>query len=244
MILPIGIIVNVLAVIIGGGLGAIIGGRLSDMFISKMNLALSTCSFGMGIYSISLMENMPAVVLAIVVGSAIGLACSLGIWIQRGARCMQRPISRVFGQPAALTEEEFLSLLVTAIVLFCASGTGIYGCLDLGMTGDNTILLAKSVLDLFTAMVFACSLGLVVSMISIPQLILFLALFAVAKLIVPMTTPTMINDFKACGGFILVATGFRVAGIRDFPIADMLPAMVLIMPLSALWTSCVIPLLG
>ena len=53
----------------------------------------------------------------------------------------------------------------------------------------------------------------------------------------------MIGDLKACGGFLLIATGFRMAKIEEFPVADMIPAMVLVMPISALWTSCIAPLL-
>lgn len=49
---------------------------------------------------------------------------------------------------------------MTVIVLFCAGGTGIYGTLDAGMTGNNTILISKSILDFFTAAIFACHLCL------------------------------------------------------------------------------------
>ena len=68
-------------------------------------------------------------------------------------------------------------------------------------------------------------------------------LFFAAKAIYPLTTPTMIGDFKACGGFLLIATGCRIAKMQDFPVADMIPAMVLVMPLSALWTNYIAPLL-
>ena len=132
---------------------------------------------------------------------------------------------------------EYKSLLVTAIVLFCASGTGIYGSIVSGMTGDHSILLAKSILDLPTALIFACTLGAVTSFIAIPQMIIFLMLFALAKVIFPFCTPEMIGDFKACGGVLLLATGFRMMKVKEFPIADMIPAMVLIMPLSRLWMS-------
>ena len=45
------------------------------------------------------------------------------------------------------------------------------------------------------------------------------------------------------GGFLLIATGCRIAKMQDFPVADMIPAMVLVMPLSALWTNYIAPLL-
>ncbi|MVY85424.1 DUF554 family protein, partial [Escherichia coli] len=133
--------------------------------------------------------------------------------------------------------------LVTVIVLFCASGTGIYGSLDSGMTGDSTILISKSVLDFFTAAIFACNLGYVVSVIAIPQFIIFYILFLLAKFIYPLTTPDMILDFKACGGFLMVATGFRMINVKMFPVADMIPAMIVIMPLSWMWTNWIMPLL-
>ncbi|HAR0640371.1 TPA: DUF554 domain-containing protein, partial [Enterococcus faecium] len=124
-----------------------------------------------------------------------------------------------------------------------ASGTGIYGSLDSGMTGDSTILISKSVLDFFTAAIFACNLGYVVSVIAIPQFIIFYILFLLAKFIYPLTTPDMILDFKACGGFLMVATGFRMINVKMFPVADMIPAMIVIMPLSWMWTNWIMPLL-
>lgn len=143
-----------------------------------------------------------------------------------------------------MTDAEFISALVTVIVLFCAGGTGIYGTLDAGMTGNSTILISKSVLDFFTAAIFACNLGYVVSAIAIPQFIIFYIIFLLAKLIFPLTTPTMIADFKACSGFLMLATGFRMVKIKEFPIADMIPAMILVMPLSWLWTTVIMPLLS
>ena len=137
-----------------------------------------------------------------------------------------------------------MSLLVTAVVLFCVSGTGIYGCLDAGMTGNASVLLAKSVLDVFTAAVFACTLGAVTAVVAVPQLVVFLLMFSLAKVIFPLTTPSMLNDFKACGGIIMLATGFRMIKVKMFPTADMIPAMILVMPFSWAWTAYILPLVS
>lgn len=243
--MAIGVIVNILTVVMGGIFGAVAGNWMSRDFADSLTLVFGVCAMGMGISSINQMENMPAVILALVVGACVGMACHLGIWIQKGGALMQKPIAKLMADKSGngLSQEESLSMLVTAIVLFCASGTGIYGCLDAGMTGDSTILLSKSILDLFTAAVFACSLGAVVCLVAVPQTVIFMILFYGAKLILPLTTPVMVADFKACGGFLLIATGLRMAKIKDFPIADMLPAMALVMPLSYLWTNWVMPFL-
>ena len=178
---------------------------------------------GIGISSIVLMENLPAVILSLILGTIIGITVKLGSHIERAGAALAGLFSRSGEQ--GKTDNQ---LLITAIVLFCASGTGIFGSITSGMSGDHSILIAKSILDLFTAMIFACSLGLPVSAIAVPQTIIFLTLFFSAKLIFPLTTPAMINDFKACGGMIMLATGFRITGIKIFPIADMIPAMVLV----------------
>lgn len=242
--MPIGVIINVLSVFFGGIIGTLAGNKLSPQYKIQINLIFGLCSMGMGISSICLMENMPAVIFAIIIGTSIGLICHLGDWIQKGAALMQKPIAKIFkNQNSHMSENEFLNQLVTIIVLFCASGTGIYGTLTAGMTGDHSILISKSILDFFTAAIFACNLGYVVSVISIPQFMIFYALFLCAGLIFPLTTPEMIADFKACGGFLMLATGFRMIKVKNFPIADMLPAMVIVMPLSYIWITYIMSLL-
>ena len=239
--MPTGIILNSLAIALGGLIGASSGGRLSDELKDKLNLIFGVCAMGMGVYSIVLMENMPAVILSLIVGTVIGVALHLGARIESAGLWMQKGLARL--TPGLASGGTDTALLVTAIVLFCSSGTGIYGSIVSGMSGDHSILISKSILDLFTALIFACSLGAVVSVIAVPQFLIFLALFLCARMIYPLTTPAMINDFKACGGFLLLATGLRIAKIKPFPIADMIPAMLLIWPVSWLWTAFVLPLL-
>ena len=241
----IGIVVNVLAVALGGLLGTVFSRHLSIRFTTELNKVFGVCAMGMGISSIPLMENMPAVIFSIVIGTGIGLAIHLGERINSGAGAMQRVISKfIKNSNSELSEDEFMNTLVTIIVLFCASGTGIYGSIVSGMSGDHSVLISKSILDLFTAAIFACSLGMVVCMIAIPQVIIFLILFFAATAIFPLTTPSMINDFKACGGFLMLATGFRMVKLKNFPTADMIPAMVLIMPMSWFWVTYVLPLVS
>lgn len=240
--MPLGVIVNAAVVVIGGFLGTLAGNRLTADFKEKINMIFGCCSMAMGISSIVLMENMPAVVFSVIIGTMIGLCLHLGDRINQAGGLMQKLVSR-FVSPASsrIPGEEFNATLLTVIVLFCASGTGIYGSLAAGMSGDHSILFAKSVLDLFTALIFACTLGAVVCIIAIPQFIIFFILFALGGVIIPHTTPAMIADFKACGGFLMLATGFRMIRVKMFPTADMLPAMVLVMPVSLFWAGVVMP---
>ena len=233
--MPTGIIINCLSVLIGGLAGSVLGDRISGELNASLNMIFGLASMGMGISSIVLMQNMPAVIFALILGTAFGIVIRLGDRIRSGAKLMQKAFGSAGGND---------DLLLTAIVLFCASGTGIYGSIVSGMNGDHSILISKSILDLFTALIFACTLKKTVSLIALPQFVIMIALFLLARVIYPLTTPGMINDFKACGGFIMVATGFRILNLKMFPTPDMIPAMILVMPLSALWASYILPLVS
>lgn len=233
--MPIGILMNVAAVIIGGFTGAAMKDRLPVRIRTNLTMLFGAASMGMGISSIVLMENMPAVILSLILGLLIGLLIHLGDGVNAAAASMMKMIG---------ADEEKSQDLITVIVLFCASGTGIYGSLVSGMSGDHSILIAKSFLDFFTAMIFACSLGKSVSLVGIPQFIIMIILYILAGVIVPLTTPAMINDFKACGGFLMLATGFRILQLKAFPTADMIPAMILVMPLSKFWADVIVPLVS
>lgn len=243
--MPTGVIINALSIIIGGVFGTLAGHKLDAKFKEELTAIFGLCSMGMGVSSIMLMQNMPAVIFAIVMGTALGYLMHLGRWIEKGAMLMEKPIARIFKKENKnMCQTEFLTNLVTIIVLFCASGTGIYGSLDAGMTGDHTVLISKSILDFFTAAIFACNLGYVVSTIAIPQFLIFFGLFIGSQLILPLASPAMIADFKACGGFLMIATGLRICKIKEFPVADMIPSMILVMPMSWIWVNWILTLLG
>ena len=42
---------------------------------------------------------------------------------------------------------------------------------------------------------------------------------------------------SACGGILTMAAGFRVSKIKSVPLVDLMPALILVMPFSALWSS-------
>ena len=242
--MPIGVIINTVAIFLGGIAGALLGDKLPEKYKEQLNLIFGLCSMGMGISSIVLMKYMPAVVFALIIGTIVGLVFKLGDKVYELCSKLQKVMIRIVPKKEInMSETEFLATLITVIVLFCSSGMGIYGSLSEGMTGDSSLLITKSILDFFTAAIFACNLGYIVSLIAVPQFVIFTTLFLSASFIVPLTTPDMIADFKACGGFLMVAAGFRILKLKMFPVVDMIPAMILVMPFSWFWVNIILHLL-
>ena len=242
--MPIGVIINTIAIFLGGIAGALLGDKLPEKYKEQLNLIFGLCSMGMGISSIVLMKYMPAVVFALIIGTIVGLVFKLGDKVYELCSKLQKVMIHIVPKKETnMSETEFLATLITVIVLFCSSGMGIYGSLSEGMTGDSSLLITKSILDFFTAAIFACNLGYIVSLIAVPQFVIFTTLFLSASFIVPLTTPDMIADFKACGGFLMVAAGFRILKLKMFPVVDMIPAMILVMPFSWFWVNIILHLL-
>ncbi|NCF05953.1 DUF554 domain-containing protein [Kosakonia sp. MH5] len=227
----IGPYVNGAAVIVGGLLGSLVGKRIPERVKVALPLTFGLCSVGLGINLVIKVKFMPAVVLGAVVGEAFFLEKQIG----RAAGTTRGLINRVFPPVQGLGHDEFTEKFVAILVLFCASGTGIFGAMHEGMTGDPSILYIKTVLDLFTAAIFATMLGFSVMTIGLPLIAVQVALATLAVYILHMITPDMMGDFSCAGGLIMVATGLRICNIKPFPVENMLPGLVLVMPFSALW---------
>ena len=76
--MPIGVIINALSIAVGGVIGALFGHKLPTKLNSELTKIFGICSMGMGVSSIGLMKNMPAVIFAVIIGTAFGLAVNLG----------------------------------------------------------------------------------------------------------------------------------------------------------------------
>ncbi|QHC36833.1 DUF554 domain-containing protein [Komagataeibacter xylinus] len=228
-------------VLAGGILGAALSGHIPQRLKDGLPMMFGLASMGMGVSLIVHGHAVAVMVLSLLLGVIIGESCALETHLGVVSTWENRLVGRFVPMPADLMPEVFLERFVALTVLFCASGTGIFGAIHEGMTGDPSILLAKSVLDFLTAAIFATTLGFAVAAICIPQLAVLLALATGATYLAPLTTPLMNDNFAAVGGVLMLATGFRICGIVKFPVGNILPALVLAMPMTTIWLRFVGP---
>ena len=231
-----GPIADSVGILAGTTLGTILGKRLPDNYRKRLPMVFGCISMGLGITMLVDITNLPAVIIATLLGTVIGEL----IRIEKGVRSLAGKIhhftERFFPAPkTGISSDQYMKEFIAMIVLFGASGTGIFGALKEGMDGDPSLLIVKAFLDLGSATIFAATLGISLAVAAVPQFIVQALLFATATMIMPLTTNAMISDFSAVGGLIMLATGFNICNIATFPIISMLPALVLIMPASMLW---------
>ncbi|TDF35317.1 DUF554 domain-containing protein [Histophilus somni] len=235
----IGPYINSAAIFFGAVLGASLGGRVPEVLRTNLTLIFGLSSMSMGVVMIAKVAQMPAMIFPIVIGTLIGEIIRLENGINKLAMSTKIIIEKILPKPNKnnQSQDEFLAKFVALVIMFSFSGSGVFGSMNEGATGDMSILIIKSFLDFFTAVIFSTSLGFSVATIFVPQLILQLLLAYSAVLIKPYITPQMLADFSAVGGILMVATGFRICGIKMFRLGNMLPALFLAMPISALWTA-------
>lgn len=229
--MPIGVMVNSSAVLLGGLIGALVGNKIPENVKKALPVIFGSSAMAIGVTLIVKVKNLSAVVLALILGTIIGELIRISDRVEAGVTKLNARLTKNNSD-----QKYDMTFLTSALILFVAGATGIFGALSEGMTGDNTILLVKSILDFFTSMIFASSAGILISLISIPQFIFFMTMFFSASFIMPLTTPTMIADFSACGGIITFAVGFNILKIKEIKVLNILPAILLVMPISYLWT--------
>jgi len=222
-----GPLVNSAVLIVGGVAGAALGRRIPERVRGALPLTCGILSAAIGTSLMNKVHAIPAVALALLIGAVIGELLFLERGLELAIGWAQKRVERTWpnegGDPRV---ENFVARYVTPLAQNSTSS----------VTYLATILLAKSALDLFTAMIFAAELGFAVAFIAVPQILIQSLLYFGAHLLIPLASPTMLADFSAAGGIIMLATGLRICGIKIFPIVNMLPALVLVMPCSALWS--------
>ncbi len=234
----VGPLVNAAAILFGGAAGAFLGRRIPRRIGERLPLVFGCVAIGLGISMIVKATSLPPVVLSLILGTILGETIQLERLFRWIARMARRGVNALSPRKTGQADDDpvHAETFISATVLFCFSGVGIMGALTEGMTGDATLLFVKAIMDLFTTLVFAISLGASTAVLALPQTAVQMALFASASVILPHTTPEMIADFGACGGFIMIATGLTISGIKTFPLAGMLPSLLLVMPITALWS--------
>ena len=148
--------VNSAALLVGGGLGALLGHSMPRRVREALPLTCGIISASVGTVMITKVHTIPAVALAMLAGAFIGEMLYLERGLELAIAWLRHRAQRFLpGSGDAAQATGFVGRFVTVLVLFCVSGMGIFGAMHEGMTGDANILLTKSVLDLFTALIFA-----------------------------------------------------------------------------------------
>jgi uncharacterized membrane protein YqgA involved in biofilm formation len=141
--------------------------------------------------------------------------------------------ARLAGRGGA-DRQRFIEGYVTSSLVFCVGPLTVLGSLSDGLGQGADQLFLKSVLDGFASIAFAASLGWGVTASALSVLVVQGALTAVGAGLGQVLSGAGVAALTAAGGLILVGVALRLLRIRNLPVADLLPALVVAPVLTAL----------
>lgn len=214
-----GTLINVAAIVAGSLAGVLIGGRLADRVRTGVMSVLGLLTIVNGMTEAQETHNLVFPLVGLALGTALGEALSLE---ERFERFGDRIASRMKSKHNNVGEA-----FVTASLVFAIGPLAILGSLEDGLGKGYELLLVKSGLDGFAALVFASTLGWGVALSAIAIGLYQGALTAAAHLIDPLLTKRMLTELTATGGVMVMAIGVRLLDLRKIRVGSMLPALLI-----------------
>ena len=231
----IGTVVNVAAVLVGTGIGVLLGNRLPertrDLVTDALGLVtlLIAATSAMAVLDSGLADEvgdaapiqmvLGAMLSGGIVGSLLRIESRLegfGGWLR----------TRLAGEGSAEARHRFIEGFVTASLIFCTGPLTILGSLNDGLGNGADQLFLKSALDFFAAMAFAAAFGWGVAASVIVVVGIQGSLTLVGLALGDVLPDPHLAAITATGGLLLVGVALRLLRIREVPVADLLPALL------------------
>ena len=225
-----GTIINSLA-IVGGGVIGLMGGRFMKERIQ--DTLQRTC--GVSVMLIGLagaMEQMLTVsdnsltagssillTVCLVLGALVGEAIDIEQWFERFGEWLKEK-TRSSGDGA------FVDGFVTASLTVSIGAMAIVGALEDGISGDWSVLAAKSVLDFIIVLVMTCSMGKGCIFSAIPVLVFEGLITAFAVFIKPFMTQLALDYISLVGSALIFCVGVNLVWGKKIRVANLLPAIL------------------
>ncbi len=234
-----GTLINVGAIVVGSLLGMAVGHRLPDrvrdvvtdclglvtlLVAAQSAMSVADPALAAAVGSGAVLVVLGALLIGSIVGSGLriadrleGLAGHVHAWTARPDTVRLE---------ASGARQQFIDGWLTATLLFCVGPLAVLGSVSDGLGLGIDQLVLKAVLDGFAALAFASTFGVGVLLSAVSVGVYQGALTVVGMLLGSVVPDAHVAALTATGGLMLVGIGLRLLRIRDVPVADMLPALV------------------
>jgi uncharacterized membrane protein YqgA involved in biofilm formation len=233
-LIGLGTLINILAISIGATIGVLVGNRIAQSARDIVTDALGLVTLLIGAFSAvaiadpnltqSLPSGVPVLILlaALVTGGLIGNYLQLENRIENlGEKLKQR-----FANEGE-SSKKFVEGFVSASLVFAVGPLAILGAISDGLGRGIDQLVLKSTLDFFASIAFAASLGWGVAFSAIVVGIYQGVFTVIGFFLGEVLSLAAIALLNAVGGLLLIGVGIRLLRLRQIPVGDLLPALLL-----------------
>ena len=246
-----GIVVNVLAIVIGGCLGDMLRGRYRRRY---QELVLQLCGLVALVVSVlggltamydfggSRLESPGAMILvfALLTGSVFGMALDIDGLLT----CLGLLLKKLLGREAKTaganantsahntydlvsprSGDLFADGFVIATMLVSFGALAVSGCMAEGASGDTTLLYIKSAIDFVLVFALATVFGSSVTLAAFPMLIMEGTITLLAVNGVLLEAGKLATQMAVISAIIMLAAGINLAFGKRLRVANMIPAI-------------------
>ncbi|MFQ3547740.1 MAG: DUF554 domain-containing protein [Termitinemataceae bacterium] len=249
--------INAVAVILGSALGILLGGKIADRFKQVVFDGAGITTLIIGVSMALASQRIIYLALSLILGGLLGTWADLDGAILRFGKFLEQLTlkkksitSRSSSEDARAANDtietvpapaeahradwDFGHAFLNASVLFCVGAMALLGSFKAGTEADYTLLLTKSVLDGFMAVLMTAAMGPGVAFSALPILVYQGALTLAAQTIKPFVSPLMLSELTGVGGAMVLMIGCNLLSIKSMKTANFLLALVLIVVLTVL----------
>ena len=225
-----GTVINTLAILLGGFLGASFGRFLSESAHDTLNKVCGVSTLFIAVSGV--MEKMLAVdngvitshgsmliVICLALGAVVGEALNIEGKFERFGQWLKIKSGNA-------KDKGFVDAFVTASLTVCIGAMAIVGSIEDGLTGDYSILATKAILDLIIIMVMTGSMGKGCVFSAIPVAVLQGSVTMLAGLARPLMTTAALNNLSLVGNVLIFCVGINLVWGKKIRVANLLPAIV------------------
>lgn len=227
-----GIILNGITIILGTLLGIVLKNIIADRFSQHIMQGIALCVLLVGIKGALQIQNSLIMILSLVCGAVVGEGLQMEERVRAFADWLQKK--------TASDHRYFTNIgegFVAAVMIFCVGALATMGSIQLGLTGDSSLLQTKSVLDGITSVFLAATEGIGVGLSFIAVIAYELILVGLSQIVSPYLSEVVTLSMSAVGSLLLVGLSMNMLGITKIKIMNFLPAIfmpIFIVPLLAL----------
>ncbi len=219
-----GTLINIVAVLLGGTLGTLVGGRLPERIRETVVWALGLFTIALGVQMTFDSNNALITLGSALLGGLLGEWLNIELALKRFGGWLEARFARSLSTDGTA---RFIKGFVSASLIFCVGPMTILGSIQDGLTGDYQLLAIKSLLDGFAALAFAASLGVGVLFSVVVILVYQGGLTLLAVQAQSLLTDPMIAEMTAVGGLLMMAIGVgALLELRPIRVANYLPALL------------------
>ncbi len=217
-----GTVINVITVLIGSTIGYFVQSRFSEQLKQQMLQGIGLVTVMLGVQMGLKSENILIPLGGILIGGMLGFWMK---WEERLNQFAGYLGNRFAGEGDS---DRFMEGFVMSSLIFCVGPMTILGSINDGLSGDYHLLAIKSMLDGFTSLALAASLGAGVFFSIITIIVVQGGLTLLASQMSVFFSPDVINETTAAGGIIIIGLGLVILEIRKLKITNFLPALLIV----------------